>query len=483
MIYSIIYLKEIEIADKYSKSLFVTSLTLTIVTVLLIFPTVIRLLRQSQNRDNILDIIQQFDSGWTMSYYENVIWDKKLSHRHFQKDPVTMLTEIGTVAIKEYDQVTIQTIIQGFEDFFDKSLTKKPTDKNYIDPNKLFEEFRTLIKNLFQIAAKERNENAMLRLVNCRSGLEFKIIDNLETIKLTDFNDKYQGWSFNFDNEDFFERAIQFNEDEVCRRIIDCQRDFVSEIIKKILVKIKFDYDFNDLMKNMDESHAIHNAIGVSQKFLATILNTKKNHLFQNVSNFYTTIDLNTISSENTRNTKIFLLNLNNNIKIDQFEKFIKQSDIKSIPSLFYPFTISTSQALTYVQSRIPFVTSLKAIDILFSTDKLNTMAINSLKADLMFLSQNLNENKINKELFELAISKFGLLRQAIKKNDTNLRKDVYIKLEKHLSYVLEHSKETIPEEKELISKVEKELKNFNYKEQFEKELKEIGYLTNESIT
>lgn len=281
----------------------------------------------------------------------------------------------------------------------------------------------------------------------------------------------------------FFERAIQFNEDEVCRRIIDCQRDFVSEIIKKILVKIKFDYDFNDLMKNMDESHAIHNAIGVSQKFLATILNTKKNHLFQNVSNFYTTIDLNTISSENTRNTKIFLLNLNNNIKIDQFEKFIKQSDIKSIPSLFYPFTISTSQALTYVQSRIPFVTSLKAIDILFSTDKLNTMAINSLKADLMFLSQNLNENKINKELFELAISKFGLLRQAIKKNDTNLRKDVYIKLEKHLSYVLEHSKETIPEEKELISKVEKELKNFNYKEQFEKELKEIGYLTNESIT
>lgn len=483
MIYSIIYLKEIEIVDRYSTSLFVTSLTLTIVTVLLIFPTIIRLLRQSQNRDNILDIIQQFDSEWTISYYENVIWDKKLSHRHFQKDPVTLLTEIGTVAIKEYDQVTIQTIIQGFEDFFDKSLNKKPTDKNYIDPNKLYEEFRTLIKNLFQIAAKERNENAMLRLVNCRSGLEFKIIDNLETIKLSDFNDKYQGWSFNFDNEDFFERAIQFNEDEVCRRIIDCQRDFVSEIIKKILVKRKFDYDFNDLMKNMDESHTIHNAIGVSQKFLATILNTKKHHLFQNVSNFYTTIDLNTISSENTRNTKIFLLNLNNNIKIDQFEKFIKQSDIKSIPSLFYPFTISTSQALTYVQSRIPFVTSLKAIDILFSTDKLNTMAINSLKADLMFLSQNLNENKINKELFELAISKFGLLRQAIKKNDTNLRKDVYLKLEKHLSYVLEHSKETIPVEKELISKVEKELKNFNYKEQFEKELKEIGYLSNESIT
>lgn len=482
MIYSIIYMKEIQVADRYSTSLFITSLTLTTATVLLIFPTVILLLRQSQNRDNILSIIQQFDTEWTLSYYENVIWNKNLSNRHFQKDPVTLLTEIGTVAIKEFDQVTIQTIIQGFENFFEKSLSNESKDKNNIEPQKLYFEFRTLLKNLFQIAAKERNENAMLRLVNCRFGLETKLIDNIQIINLTDFNNKYQGWDYNFDSEDFFERAIQFNEDEVCRRIIDCQRDFIGELIKKILVDRKFDYDFNDLMKNMDESHTIHNAISVCQKFLSTILNYKKYHLFQNISNFHTTIDLNIIGSENTRNTKIFLLNLNNNIKIDQFEKFIKYSDIKLIPSLFYPFSISTSQALTHVQSRIPFVTSLKAIDILFSMDKLNTMAINSLKAEMMFLSQNINENKINKELFELALSKFKQLRQSIKEKDTNIRKDVYLKLEKHLGYVFEHSKTTMPTETELISKVDEELKNFTFKKQFEKELREVGFLSDDSI-
>lgn len=155
MIYSIIYMKEIQVADRYSTSLFITSLTLTTATVLLIFPTVILLLRQSQNRDNILSIIQQFDTEWTLSYYENVIWNKNLSNRHFQKDPVTLLTEIGTVAIKEFDQVTIQTIIQGFENFFEKSLSNESKDKNNIEPQKLYFEFRTLLKNLFQIAAKE----------------------------------------------------------------------------------------------------------------------------------------------------------------------------------------------------------------------------------------------------------------------------------------------------------------------------------------
>jgi len=55
--------------------------------------------------------------------------------------------------------------------------------------------------------------------------------------------------------------------------------------------------------------------------------------------------------------------------------------------------------------------------------------------------------------------------------------------MDKHLGYVFQHSKTTMPTEKELISKVEEELKKFTFKEQFEKELKEVGFLSNESIT
>ncbi len=392
------------------------------------------------------------------------------------------MTEIGTVGIKEFDQTTIQTIIDGCEEFYENSINKKEGDKNFIEPFRLYEEFRTLIKNLFQVAAKEGNENVLLMLVNSRLNLEFKTIENLDTISITDFNDKYQGWNFNFDSEDFFEKAIQYNEDEVCRRIIDNQRDFISKLVKKILVDRNFDYDFKDLINNVDESNMINNCLRVSEKFLETMLNSKKYHLFQNISNFHSTLDLNILSSQNTRSTKLYLLHVNNNYKVDQFEKYIKQSDLRILSSLCYPFGISTTQALTEVQSRIPFIASLKAIDILFSTDKLNNMAINSLKADSMFLIKNIDKNKINRELLKLAVSKLNELRQSIHKNDSDLRKDIYLKLEKHLTYIYEYAKAEIPAENKLISKIKKKIKQFTFKEKFEKDLKKNGYLSNDSI-
>ncbi len=67
MVYSTIYLREAHTADNYSNSLYIISLLLTILTVLLIFPTVITLLRNSQNRKNILSIIEGFNSEWLIS--------------------------------------------------------------------------------------------------------------------------------------------------------------------------------------------------------------------------------------------------------------------------------------------------------------------------------------------------------------------------------------------------------------------------------
>ncbi len=481
MLYSLGYLKEIETLDHYAESLFILSITSCVITIFLIFPAIIFLLRESQNRENIGKLIKQLNMDWVTSLDENVLLNKTFSYKHYQKDPITILTEIGTVAIKEFDQTTINVLISECNEYLDTTI-KADKKKEIIEPKQLYYQFRILISNLFQVAVKERNENTLFLLIRSRYDIEEAMFKNLDKVNLTDFNNKYQGWDFNTDMQDFFGRAIQFNEDEVCRRIIDKHRDFITEIIKKILPDRNYDYDLNDRMKFIDETSMVQGVFSEVSIFLSSIINTKKYHLYQNISNLFSTLELESISSKNTPNSKLFLLHIISNYKLDSFDKFIRNSDIKELDYSFYPFRTSISQALREIENGVPFKSSLKAIDILFANEKLNTMVINLLKADTFFLLANIEKNKINKGLITLAINKFNHLRGLITENDSDYKKDTYLKLEKFLQYILNEAIAKIPTDKETLELIKNNLELFVFRDKFKKELDNKGYLSNDRI-
>lgn len=482
MIYSISYLKEITESNSYANSLFTISISFCIVTIVSIFPVVIVLLRESQNRGNIGKLIKQLNEDWVISYYENVIWDKSTSFKHYQKDPIAILTEIGTVAIKEFDQITLNTIITECIEYMD-TLIKGGQKRVVIEPKQFYSEFRKLNSNLYHVATKERNENALFLLINSRYDLEKLIFTNLDKVKLTDYNDKYLGWTFNTDIQIYFNRAIQFNEDEVCRRLIDNQRDFLTEIVNNILPSRKFNYDPNDWNSFRDEVSMVSGALREVDIFLSSIINTKKYHLYQNISNLFSTMDSACVDSSNPSDSKIYLLNIFNNYKLDNFEKFIRNNDIRNLPYLFYPFHSSN---LTHVSQKldcsIPFISSLKAIDILFANNKLNLMVINSLKAKILSLIRELDKNPKHKEHIKLAINKFNHLRSLISENDNDDRKNIYLKLEHYLQFILTEVKRNIPKEKGVIDLINEYLNNFVLKDKFKNELESKGYLSNDSF-
>jgi len=481
MLYSLGYLKEIQESNRYANSLFVMSIFFSTITIFSIFPVIITLLRESQNRDNILKIINQLNEDWVLSYHENVLWNKTNSHKHYQKDPITLLTEIGTVAVKEFDQTTLTTIVHGCKEHFEKAI-KLEKNKEVIEPKELYYEFRTLLNNLFQIATKERNENALFILLRARFRFEEMVIKNQKRVEITDHNNKYYGWIFNMDFQDFFNRAIQFNEDEVCRRIIDDYRNFITTIIQDVLPEREFDYDFGNRMKNMEETGMVSGAFREVDTFLSLIIATKKYHLFKNISNLFSTLDLNTISSKNTPNTKIFLLHIINNCKLDNFELYIRNTDINDLPYLYYPFGTSTTQAITEIESSIPFKGSLRAMDILFANEKLNNVVINGLKADTMYLIENISKNKINKNLIILSLNKFDYLRSLISETDSDYKKDTYLKLEKHLQYISNYGSEKDLKDEEILELIKKNIGLFVFKDKFKKELDDKGYISNDRI-
>ena len=69
-----------------------------------------------------------------------------------------------------------------------------------------------------------------------------------------------------------------------------------------------------------------------------------------------------------------------------------------------------------------------------------------------------------------------------IKKNDTDYKKDVYLKLEKYLGYVQNIAIEYIPREKEILALIKYNLGLFDFKIIFKEELDEKGYISNDSI-
>lgn len=477
LLYASTYLRGCQVPGSYSNLVYSNSLMFSLTATISIVPTIVNLLRQSQNRAHIKALIKKLNVDWTISYLENVEWSDE-KEKHFEKDPITLLTEIGTSSLKEFDFTTLRLIIDGCVEYF--KLVTQSKEKG-ITPLELYFEFTKMLLNLYQVAVKERNESGMLMLVNSRFDLEEFVIDNQDKIQINDYHGKYMGYKFKFEIKDYFNRAAQFNEDSVCERIIDTYRDFGKKLINDVLVS-NFKYDPKDRIKSMDEQSIIQSYITELDYLMSIVIQTRKFHLYKTISNLYYTLDSVTASSKNTHESKRFILHVLDYSKYETLEKYLTISAAKNLSSLEYPYYLSPNTVLREAQISIPFLGMLKSINLLFATGVLSNNTINCLKSDSFYLIRNIADGDSHKKLLLLCIRKFSEIRNFIKENDTDYRKDIYVKLSMYAGYVENFIKENGITDQEINDEMAAAISGFTLADSFSKELKNKGHIFDERI-
>ncbi len=477
LVYVAGYMRDVKAANPYSDLLYVYSLVSSSLTIALIVPSVISLLQQSQSRAHIKELIRKLNMDWVISFHENTDWSDH-REKHYEKDPITLLTEIGTSSLKDFDFTTFRMVVNGCLEYFDEILESKATE---IPPINLYYEFSRMFLNLYQIAAKERNENAMMLLIDARGRLERSTIGNLHRVALKDYHGKYMGYKFKFEIKDYFNRAAQFNEDAVCQQVIDEYRDFGKQLIEKVLPG-KFDYNPDDRIKSMDEQAIMQGYITELDYLMSVLVQTKKFHLFANFSNLYYTLDSVTSSSDNTHESKRFILHVLDYSKYENFEKFLKNSGLTTLRSLEYPWYLSANTVLRQAQISIPLHGMLRSLNLLLASGVLSNNTINCLKTDAFHLIAELEKQPKYKNLLLLCIRKFAELRNFIGESDNDYRKEVYVKLFRYAGYVDSNIKLHKITDEQILKEMANTLAGFVHAEKFEKELSDKGHIIDDRI-
>lgn len=475
LLYTAGYLKELAQRQSYSDALFAFSLAVSMVLVLAIIPTLILLLRSSQDRGNIEKLIASFDVKWSFSYHVNVLW-KGNKNLHFQRDPITLLTEIGTAAIKDFDKRSIVTIKKGCINHLIKMHTeykKKPE----VHPAEFYHNVYDLARNLFPLAIKERNENAaiiLLQLVWETEDFYIRHFDEFNVHQTEKHN--YDGILFTVVVKEFLVKSLQFNEDNVSERIVEDMRDWWGNVIKIYLLERKYDYPAGERFVIDPASFLISSMYGEFDRIFDQIFAYKKYFLFKAISSFYSVIDSEIIGSKNARNTIVYLLQLNGSYKMSVLEKFLDETSTE-ISFTVYPFGHVTALELTSVKSQVPLSYELRAFELLFRKSRLNAYVINMIKASAYHLMGHFSEDQAFKGALLKIINNFDSLRGFIKEDDTDQRKEVYILLERYLSYLRQPPKDYKVNDDEFEKSLESVLAKFIFKEKFEIELAEKGYV------
>lgn len=285
LIYSTAYIRDVKEINYFDKFLYTFSLILSLVSFFSVFPCLLILLRNSQNRENIKRLFQRLNENWLIEEFQARVIDKSL-HKFYHKDPISILNEIGLNAIKEFDNKTVLVITANCPEFFEANLKLVAEEKSRIDNFTLYDEFTKLLSNLFQLSVKERNETSSMMILGAHFRLEEHVLKNLKTKGFENFTDhegRYRHWRLNFDIADFFKRAIQFNEDGVCKRIIDKYRDFVVKAIPTLFPK-DLSYSRERHFVAAQEADMIFEPLRAVNDLVPTIINNKKIIFFKQYS-------------------------------------------------------------------------------------------------------------------------------------------------------------------------------------------------------
>lgn len=476
LLYTCGYLKECTVKDVYGDCLFIISTIVSLILVLSIIPTLILLLRSSQNRDNILQLIRKFNKEWHISYHVNVLWQEGNENTHLQRDPINLLIEIGTAAIKDFDRTSILTIKSGCMEHLKKLHADYQMNAEF-HPDEFYDKLSELTRNLYPVAIKERNETAALIIVNLQFEIEEFYIKNFK-----DFNSNgshehhYDGIRFMVVMKEFFLKALQFNEDGISDHIIACLRKWWSFVITVYLPGISYDYPEKERFHSDQTSFFITSTYYEFYNVFELLFTYKKLLLFKEAATFFGVLNAEIVASKNTRNTSVYLLQWNGLYSQQLFEKFIDLTE-SSITSKVYPFAHGTSQEMIHIRSHIPLQYELRAFEYLLRKNKLNAFVINEIKALAFHAMQHFSEDGSFKKALLLIIRKFDHLRSLISGTATTDQKETYLLLERYLRYILEWTPKYSITDEEVLSELNSALGKFEFKERFTNELNGIGYL------
>lgn len=484
LIYSTSYIRELKEVNNFDKFLYAFSLTLSIISFFSVFPCLLILLRNSQNRENIKRIFLKLNEDWLIDGFKSRVIDKS-PHSFYHKDPISILNEIGLSAIKEFDNKTVSVITTTCPEFFHSNLRLVASDKSNIENHKLYNEFIILLSNLFQLSVKERNESSSMMILDSRFHLEEYVLNNLKTKGFENFRDNedvYKYWRLNFDISNFFKRAIQFNEDDICKRIIDEYRDFTVQAIPK-LFPTKFIYTKERHFTAAREAEMIFEPLRTMNELVPTIITNNKSHLFQSIFTLYYCIEQEAIKLDITNSAKCFLFNIIFNYKYDIFSLYSDLPEIQHISYLNYPFQ-NNYYTFKQINCSTPHLGSLQVMNLLLSKNKLNSVIINQQKAEMMHLIELVARNKKGARLLLLkSIYKFKELSEKISFTDSDYRKDTYLKLERYLRIVFVVAKEKSIKDKDVMTNFKDTLDSFTLIEQFNAELSAKGYISDDRLT
>ncbi|RLJ73647.1 hypothetical protein [Pedobacter alluvionis] len=483
VLYTCAILKESEVRTVYGDFLFCCSVVVSLLLVLSIIPVLILLLRSSQNRDNISLLISNFNKEWTESEFLNQVFNRKNGKNSQEdRDPINLIIEIGTAAIKDFDRQSIIAIKNGCLKHFNIILNEYKVAEG-ISPLDFYERQIDLGRILFQVAIKERNENAAIIIIKMLLEVESIYIEHFEHFNPYEHeNHTYDGIPFSVAMKETFVKAVQFNEDTVAQRIIDTCRSWLELIIKVYLPKIKYDFPKEKGISLDKQSYLIMSTYSSLGQIFKSALSYKKTLIYKEISSLFNVVDLNIIDSNNTRNTKVFLLQQNGSHSLTEFKNFIKQLD-SEISFDNYPFGIATSHEISEVKSQVPLQYELKAFEWLFFQNKLNVFVINSLKAvALHAISMFEKDNKGAISVLLSIIRKFNEVKNYIRSEDTDHRKEIYILLYKYLEIIKDYAATKGIKDKNLIDEWDSVLKTFPMRDDFQKQLDSKGYIVKDHL-
>ncbi|RZK44866.1 MAG: hypothetical protein EOO61_02210 [Hymenobacter sp.] len=477
LIYSSSYIRNIKAVDAFDKFIYLFSISLSVVSFFSIFPCLLILLVNSQSRENIRSLFKGIDRNWAINQHLANDIDES-SYEFYHKDPLSILNEVGLVSIKEFDNRTLSAITSSCVSSFEKNSKELQDGRPVVENAKLYNEFGKLLSNLFQLSTKERNAAASMMLLRARFELENIVLNNLKEKGFEDFSrdhGAYRHWEIDFNTTSLFKKAIQFNEDDVCERIINEYMDFIVLSIPKLFPE-KFEYVRENHFNAVKESYMVFEPLRVINELSEILISNKNLGIFESIVTAYFVIEEKVIELNVSNEAKCFLLNVINNYKYDVFERYVNSSDGLRISYAIYPFK---HNAYTFKKTNcaVTYLSSLQSMDLLFTKGRLNAFVINMQKADMLGLIGFVPQKESYKNLVFKSVDKFIEISKKILPSDNDYRKNIYLKLEEYLGFVLHTAQNTDSIDSSVIDKLNAALASFNYKKQFEDELAAKGYI------
>lgn len=481
IMYSITFIRESSSKSSYTDFLFIFSIVVSIVSFFSIFPYFINLMRDSQSRENISHLFAKLDDDdYVIEKFIARIENKPESFYH--KDPISLIYEIGIGAIKEFDKNTFELINSNIESFFRNRINKRLKEGAIIDVKEIYYNFTNLLTDFFEFSIKEHNSEFSNQAINTRYKIEIIVLQNIDNKSILeefrDFDNIYKHWNFNFDFENYLKKAVKYNEDEICGRIIHRYHSFLTHSIVNLYPK-NIIYNRENHYETAKLSEIVFDPLRILSNFSEILITHGKNLILNEIFTAFYVIEGKVLDIDTANSTKCFIYHVIHNYKKSIFQLFMESPETTRISYMFFPFKDSI-RIYEKTDCKIPFFGALEMLNIIFSFGKLNNVVINQIKAEMLHL---IRIKEFSNNLLISAIDKFVELSSLIKETDSNSTKDLYLKLIEKLEIIDNELRKQNNIPKEIIEKMEQAIKSFDKKSRFQEELKSQGFISDERIT